>query len=424
MRNLIYKIMNTSGAKIYSVLLGIITLSITARWLGPEGRGIIATVSTWVEIFIEVTALSLGQVLIFKATLNRNEGWLASIMGVLFKHTLIVSLISWAIVITIYLGGQYWGWPRIFGDTPAIALLIGFIGLPFGLWDIYSKSLLNIEDQFSTYNKYQVFGSTANTFSIIVLVLVSGFGILGVLVSKVFWQFIVAFGGIKKLLENSTSKINYRFDIYMDLLKNGVKMHIGTIGAIMTLNVDIVMVNAYLGNEQTGIYQLAVQMSQLMLLVSYAATTVLEGELTRKGVHVIWPHQKKILVLTLIFIVCASLTMGATAKWWLIWLAGTEFYDAILIFQLLLITIVVNTINAVMSVQWIGRGWFLQNSAITLLKGLMNIGLNSILIPSYGILGAVYATLAVITLSLFINIGMIIYCEFDYRRYTKKIVKS
>ena len=344
--------------------------------LALKAEGLSLRYSTWVEIFIEVTALSLGQVLIFKATHNRDEGWLASVMGVLFRHTLIVSLISWAIVITIYLGGQYWGWPRIFGDIPAIALLIGFIGLPFGLWDIYSNSLLNIEDRLSTYNKYQVFGSTANTFSIIVLVLVSGFGILGVLISKVFWQFIVAFGGIKKLLENSTSKINYRVDIYMDLLKNGVKMHIGTIGAIMTLNVDIVMVNAYLGNEQTGIYQLAVQMSQLMLLVSYAATTVLEGELTRKGVHVIWPHQKKILVLTLIFIVCASLTMGSTAKWWLIWLAGIEFKDAILIFQLLLITIVVNTINAVMSVQWIGRGWFLQNSAITLIKGLMNIGLN------------------------------------------------
>lgn len=417
MRDLILKIIKTSGAKIYSVLLGIITLAIVARWLGPEGMGIVATVNTWVQIFVEITGLSLGSVLIFKATQNRHEGWLASVMGALLRHTLFVTLLSWAIVAIIYIGGKFWGWPNILGEIPAIALVIGFIALPFGLWDLYTNSLLNIENRLSVYNKYQVVGSTVNAISIAVLVVVSGFGVIGVLFSKVLWQFIVAFGGIKNLLDNNATKVSYQFDTYKDLLKNGIKIHLGTIGAIMTLSIDIVMVNAYLGNERTGIYQLAVQMSQLMLIVSYAATTVLQGELTRKGVHGIWPYQKKVLALTLIFIVVASLIMGATVKWWLIWLAGPGFKDAIPIFQLLLITIVVNTITAVMSVQWIGRGWFIQNSAITLIKGMMNIGLNALLIPKYGIFGAVYATICVITLSLFINIAMFIYCELDTRRH-------
>ncbi|MGK0271178.1 MAG: O-antigen/teichoic acid export membrane protein [Cocleimonas sp.] len=424
MRNLLQKIIKTSGAKIYSVLLGIITLSITARWLGPEGRGIFATVHTWVYIFIEISALSLGPVLIFKATHNRDDGWFASVMGALFRHTIYVSLIGWAIVLVIYLGGEFWNWPNVFGDIPALALFIGFIALPFGLWDLYTNSLLNIQDRFSIYNKFQIIGSTTNTIAVVVLVVFSGLGVLGVIISKVLWQFTVAFGGIKSLLDNTSSNVKYNADVYKDLLKSGLKMHIGTIGAIMTLNIDIVMVNAYLGNERTGIYELAVQMSQLMLIVSYAATTVLEGELTRKGVHGIWPYQKKILGLTLIFIVCASLIMGSTAKWWLIWLAGIEFKDSIIIFQLLLITIVVNTITAVMSVQWVGRGLFLLNSIITLIKGTMNIGLNALLIPKYGILGAVYATIAVISLSLFINIAMIIYCELDNRKYKKQLKQS
>ena len=48
---------------------------------------------------------------------------------------------------------------------------------------------------------------------------------------------------------------------------------------------------------------------------------------------------------------------------------------------------------------------------ITLAKGILNIGLHALLIPKYGILGAVYATIGVVTLSLFINIAMFIYCE-------------
>lgn len=424
MRNLILKIIHASGAKIYSVLLGIITLAIIARWLGPEGMGIVATVNTWVQIFVEVTGLSLGSVLIYKATHKRHKGWLASIMGALYRHTLLVTLLSWAIVTLLFVGGKYWNWPNVFGEIPAIALVIGFFALPFGLWDLYTNSLLNIEDRLSVYNKYQIIGSTTNTLSIIVLVIFAGFGVLGVIFSRVLWQFIIAFGGIKNLLKNNVTKISYQTDIYKDLLKSGIKMHIGTIGAIMTLSIDIVMVNAYLGNERTGIYQLAVQMSQLMLLVSYAATTVLQGELTRKGIHGIWTYQKKILGLSLLFIICASLFMGSTVKWWLVWIAGEEFKDAIPIFQLLLITIVVNTITAVMSVQWIGRGWFILNSSITLVKGLMNIGLNALLIPKYGIFGAVYATIAVITLSLFINIAMFIYCELDTRRHNKQLSES
>ncbi len=424
MRDLILKIIKTSGAKIYSVLLGILTLAIVARWLGPEGMGIVATVNTWVQIFVEVTGLSLGSVLIFKATRSRHEGWLASIMGVLLKHTLLVTLLSWVIVALLFVGGKYWNWPNIFGEIPAIALVVGFIALPFSLWDLYTNSLLNIEDRLSVYNRYQVIGSTANAGSIVILVVIAGFGVLGVLFSKVLWQFIVAFGGIKNLLENNTKKLTYHVDTYKDLLKNGLKIHIGTLGAILTLSIDIVMVNAYLGNERTGIYQLAVQMSQLMLIVSYAATTVLQGELTRKGVHGIWPYQKKVLALTLAFIVLASIFMGLTVKWWLIWIAGEEFQDAILVFQLLLITIVVNTITAVMSVQWIGRGWFLLNSTITLVKGLMNIGLNALWIPTHGILGAVYATIAVITLSLFINIAMFIYCELDTRKHNKQLTHN
>ncbi len=420
MRNLIIKIMQTGGAKIYSVLLGIITLSITARWLGPEGRGIVASVITWVNIFTELAAVSLGSVLIFKATKDRDEKWIPKMLGTLFGHTLIVTLLSWSLIALLYMAGHYWGLPNVLGEIPAIALLVGFIILPLGLWDVYSRDLLNIEDRLNIYNKFQIVGSTANSLSIVVLVVVSGFGVLGVLFSKIIWQSIIAIGGIRDLISHTSTKITYSYETYKDLLKNGLKMHLGTIGAIMTTSIDIIMVNAYLGNEQTGIYQLAVQMSQLMLIVSYSANTVLQGELTRKGVHGVWSYQKKILGLTLAFIIASAIFMGFTAKWWLIVLAGEEFRGAIIIFQLLLITIVVNTITTVMSVQWIGRGWFLLNSGITLFKGVMNIGLNALLIPKYGILGAVYATIAVITFSLCINIAMFIYCELDARRHNKQ----
>lgn len=417
MRSLIEKILQTGGAKIYSVLLGIITLSITARWLGPEGRGIYAVVVTWLTIFVELTSLSLGSVLIFKASKERDEHWMSEMIGTLMVHTVIVTIISWLVVAGMYLGGKYLDWPNPLGDIPVFALMIGFLMLPFVLWEVYTQPLLNIEDRLNIFNKFQIAGSTTNTLSVALLVIGAGLGVLGAILSKFLWQLIIAIGGINNLLKNLPGKITYSFTTYKDLIKNGLKMHLNTIGAMMTMHIDIVMVSAYLGNEQTGLYQLAVQMSQMMLIIPFAAMTVLQGELTRKGIYDVWAYQKKILFLTLGVVTVGVLVAALTAQWWLIWLAGPEFEGTIVIFQWLALSVIVTTVTTILSVQWVGRGLFLQISTITLIKGALNIGLNALLIPKYGVMGAVWATLGVVSFSLIVNIVMFIYWEFDTRRH-------
>ncbi len=412
------KIIQTSGAKIYAVLLSIIAISITARWLGPEGRGIVATISTWVLIFTDIGDLSLSTVLVFKASKKRGETWLSGAMGMLSVHTIIITAFSWSLIAFLYVGGHYLGLPNLFGETPLIPLIVGFITLPLILWDAFTKSLLNIEDKLNVYNKYQIIGSTSNAFSIVLLVVVSGLGVLGVLLSKLLWQAVVAWGGIKELLKRKTGAIHFKRDHYKDLLTDGMKMHLNIIGAVMLTNIDIVMVSAYLGNAQTGIYQMAVQTSLMMMIVPYAVMTVLQGELSRKGVHAIWGHQKKLLFLTLAFMIGAALFTGFTAKWWLLWLAGEEFAQAVTIFQYLLVWVVVSTATAILSVQWIGRGYFLQLSFASILTGTLNIGLNALLIPKYGVMGAVWATMGTAVLALLINIGMYIFVELDNKKRT------
>jgi len=419
MLTILNKIFQTSGAKIYAVLLGIIVISITTRWLGPEGRGIVATISTWVLIFSELGELSLSTVLVFKATKDRGEAWLSEVLGLLSVHTILVTLFSWSLIALLYFGGKHLGMPDLFGETPLIPLIVGFITLPFILWEAFTKSLLNIEDKLYVYNKFQVIGSSSNAVSVLLLVVASGLGVLGVLLSKLLWQVIIAWGGVKELIKSKSGTIHFKRERYKDLLTDGVKIHLNIIGAVMLTNIDIVMVSAYLGNEQTGIYQLAVQTTLMMMIVPYAVMTVLQGELSRKGVYAIWSHQRKLLFLTLAFMIAAALFTGYTAKWWLIWLAGEEFSEAIIIFQYLLAWVIVSTATAILSVQWIGRGLFLQLSSASILTGALNISLNAIFIPKYGIMGAVWATMGTAVLALLINIGMYIYVELDVKKRNK-----
>ena len=57
------QIAETSTARIYGLLAGLLSLFITARILGPEGQGILAAAIAWVRMFASFGGLSLGQVM-------------------------------------------------------------------------------------------------------------------------------------------------------------------------------------------------------------------------------------------------------------------------------------------------------------------------------------------------------------------------
>src|SRR4051794_41803717 len=76
MRDLWKSIGFTSGARIYSLAAGAIGLVITARALGPSGRGAVATATTWALLFATVGYLSLGQVALHRGAGKPPASWL------------------------------------------------------------------------------------------------------------------------------------------------------------------------------------------------------------------------------------------------------------------------------------------------------------------------------------------------------------
>jgi O-antigen/teichoic acid export membrane protein len=70
-----------------------------------------------------------------------------------------------------------------------------------------------------------------------------------------------------------------------------------------------------------------------------------------------------------------------------------------------------------MASQWIGRGLFWQTSCISLAAALLSVALGLALVPRFGVHGAVGGTLAVYTLSLLVNGGMVLYAEHRWREW-------
>lgn len=414
MRELWRNIAHTSGAKIYSMLVGVFTLFLTARLLGPEGRGQVAIITTWVTMFCTFAYLSLGQVALHRMAEDRDQKYFGSLLGSLLLMAALLTLVGWLVAFGIY----RWNPEGPFKGLGAFPLVLGFLALPFMIWERYGSSLLMGLERILIYNRYQIIGRTVSVAVLMVLVGGYGLGIAGVLEANLLGQVIVAIGGIKFLVTFARNKglnCHPNKNEINALLSGSAKLHLNAIGAFLLNSANILILNHYHGAEQTGYFQLAVQLVGVLMLIPQAACMVIYGQVTRLGPNKAWSMNKSLLLQTTIGMMALSGVAAFFAPLALTLLAGEQFRPAVEPFQWMLLGLVGMTFSTVMTPQWISRGYFLQAAGLTFLIGGINLAGNFWLIPEQGIWGAVYVFLATYAFSIVGNGAMALHCEFESR---------
>jgi O-antigen/teichoic acid export membrane protein len=407
MRELWKSIGFTSGARIYSVCAGAVGLIITARALGPEGRGIVATAVTWSLLFSTVGYLSLGQVALHRGTARDPSDWLGTTLAALLLMTGIVTVAGWVLAALIYAvsdGGAY-------GRIPVYALVLGFLTLPFLIWEQYGSVLLMALGRVNVYNRAEIVGRTAGIVLIVALVAVAGAGVSGALVALVLAQLVVAAGGIRYLVRRAGSTLRFSRATLRDLLLGGAKLHLTAIGTFLFINASVLIVQSLRGSEETGLFQVVAQLINVALIVPQAGAMVLYGEVARDGPDRAWEASRRI-IFRLVPLVAVGAAVAALAAPTLIpFVLGDDFSKAVPVFQLLAFTLVGQSFSALMAPQWIGRGLFVQASAITVVTGICNVIACFLLVDAYGMKGAAYSLLGVSALSLVGNAAMALWVQ-------------
>lgn len=407
MRELWGRILQTGGVKIYAVVLGMVSITITARILGPSGRGELVAITTWVTTFSTFAYLSLGQVAVHRAAKSDGESWLPDAYHTLLTFALVATLVGWAVAGLIYVSP----WQDIFGDITPAWLLLGFLLLPFRIWEQYSSSLLMSLERLDVYNRFQFIGSTLGFLLTIFLLVVIGLGVDGVLTSNVLSQLLIAAGGLALLHRSAGGWSRPKWAVMRNYLGSGLKLHMNAIGMFFITGSDILMLNYHSGSEETAFYQLGVQLMGMMMLVPQAAQMVIYGKVSALGADQAWGVHRKILLQVTALVTIGALVAGLTAPWWIVLLVGEAFTASVEVFQWLLLAAVGMTFSTVMAPQWIGRGFFSAVSIMALCFGGLNLILNWFWIPKYGMYGALYATLITYTISVLVNGGMALYCQ-------------
>lgn len=404
------KIALTSSAQVYSLLTGIVVLTITARWLGPAGRGTIAAITTWVSMFCTFGFLSLGQVAIHRAASNPADDWLGPTLGSLLAVTVTITTTGWILAAGLYAasGGA------IFGGIDPVLLAIGFFALPLMVWEQYGGPLLLARDRVLLYNQAQVIGRTA-AVALVLLAWWAGTGIFGVLLATLVSQLVVAATGMRELVRQAAGTVRPHWPTTRALLAGGAKLHLNFVGDFLVSSVSVLIINNYLGAEETGHYQIALQLMSVVVVIPSASSMVLLGNVAQLGPRGAWLHQRRVLRTLMVGMLAVAGISAVMAPWAIPFVLGERFVPSVRIFQVLLLASLGITLTKGMSAQWIGRGMFAHLSVMTLIFGAVNLAANLLLVPRYGALGAAWSLVAVYVPVAAAQLWMLRHCDREMR---------
>lgn len=407
------RILLNSGAQAYGTVISLITLSLTARLLGPEGRGEAAALTGWVGLFVVMAGLSLDQSAFRQAARAQTpkENWLPPALTLLLSAAVLLGLGTWLAA----WGVHQFSSGHFFRNLSPALLLLAFAAAPLALLDRYSASLCAALDREGIVSRAQILARTAAVLLTCLFVGVWHWGVAGVIASLQLALLLAAGWNLRFLLSQVPRLARPNWPQMRATLLDGIKLHPATICTALAGGVDVLLLHRYQGAAAAGYYQLAAMLAALHLTLSVETSNLLRGKIVGMGALAAWGVQRRLLWQTSLFVAAMLLFTSLTAHWWLPWIAGGRFAQAVVVLRWLLVGVLLSNFSTLMVSQWLARarlGWF---TALNIATGLGSVALGLLLIPRYGLFGAVASSLATQSLAFLAHASMAVYCERLFR---------
>ncbi len=362
---------------------------VTARLLGPDGRGMLAVLVAWSILFATLAGLSLGEVVQHRIQQQDRRDWLPGALGTLLPMAAILSAVAGLVAVILYRLTD----GRLIDGVPGTFVAVAFLALPLLIWNIYARNLLFAAGAVRDYNTIQVIGATLGLAAVLVLLLGFDLGVIGVVIGQTIGYAFMSVATGMALFRRAGDRMVASLQEARRMIAGAAKLHANTIGVVLLAQTDIVMLNHFAGVRDVGWYQLGFQLMAVMLVVPQAGTMVLYSRMAEIGPDRLWVEQKALILQTLGLVALLSVVAFLLAPVVVVWLAGPEFEPSVGVFVWLLPVLLGRSLALLMAPQWIGRGLFALTSGLTMATAVANAGLNYLWIPQYGMMGAVWATL-------------------------------
>jgi O-antigen/teichoic acid export membrane protein len=381
---------NTSwllGEKVLRMIVSLFVGIWVARYLGPERFGLISYAQSFVALFAAIATFGLDNIVIKK--LLKNEGDRDKLLGTSFVLKLVGAVLVLALlaVAVLFQSNDF--------QTNSLIFIIASATVfqSFNVIDFYFQS--------KVLSKFIVF---SNLFSFILSSIIKVALILyeAPLITFayviLFDSFILASGFIYFYLKRKLEILKWVFDkrTALSLLKESWPLIFSSIVVSIYMKVDQVMIQNMLGNEQVGLYSAAVRLSEVWHFIPIVICNSLFPAIinAKKNDTVSYINRMKMLYAVMIWgTLSVSIFIASSSSSIVELLYGKGYIAAGDVLEIHIWASIFVALSY-SSGKWLIAEGLQKYSLYRSVFGLIiNIYLNFLLIPSYGIVGAASATL-------------------------------
>ncbi|WP_257639659.1 flippase [Campylobacter concisus] len=373
--------------KILRMFVGLFVGIWVARYLGPERFGLFSYAQSFVGLFTAIATLGLDSIVVRE--LVKNESKSNELIGTAFYLKLMGAILT-LLVLAI---ATYFTSNDRYTNLLVFIMASATIFQSFNVIDMYFQS--------KVLSKYIVFSNIISLFASsivkIILILIDA-PLVAFAWAILFDSIVLALGFIYFFLKYSTlmvRKIYFSKLIAVDLLKNSYPIILSSAVIAIYLKIDQVMIKSMLGEIAVGQYTAATKLSEsfyfIPLVISYSFFPAIVNS---KNCNEIYYARLQMLYNLVVWIAIAiALPVTILSDNIIDILYGDQYYQAGSILMIHIWT------NILISIGVISGDWFVaENLQIfafwrSFCGASINIILNFLLIPKYGIQGAAVATL-------------------------------
>lgn len=379
----------TFTVMILTSFISLIISIMAARVLGPEGKGILTVI-----ILYPTLLHTLGHLSVYRALTVHVAERKYSFAD--FPGTAAVFVFSISAILMIGFLIAYFNFNKYFiQDINFLTILFALGIIPCAMFIQIFTSILQAKGKMFEFNLNNLLSKGLVLVFIILMLIVLRTGVNGAVFAYFIANVLATILVIYFVRKITFEKWKFNPLLLKDLIKDGVKLHIGIIASFIFLRIDMLMLGYYRQASSVGYYSIAVSMADLLIIIPTVVMHVFYSKIADMINDKKDMARKTVLVYkhTMLFMVAATLIFAVVAKPVIKIFYGEEFLPSIIPFLILLPGVCFFRQNNIFSYYLVGTKKFLLISLLATVGSLINVMLNLIFIPKYDGNGAAVASL-------------------------------
>ncbi|MHC4165671.1 MAG: oligosaccharide flippase family protein [Planctomycetota bacterium] len=379
-------IITTILVRVGRLFVGFAGMMIMARWLKPEGMGVLATFLAVPMMLVSLGELGVRQSIAFHV--GQKKFTLREIAGAVTLLWFFSSILSIILVLVVF---HYQG---LFEHGVGVCL-VGSGLIAAHLLTRYANGIALGKQWIGRINIAEACNVLARFALMVLLIVIFKFHVSGALWMEVIA--VMAPGMLMIFWLRKDLQLSFKPRLFYGLLSSlfthGFKFAIVLFVASLNYKVSILILQRFVSNGEIGQFSLGMRMAELIWLIpgavglvvfSHSTSVANSGDLTAKTAQ----------IMRLTLLVCGFLAvgLGIFCRPFISIVFGSEYLPSVPLIRLMLPGCVAAIVLKVLYANLAGRGYPLAGIWVYLQVLVVNVACNLLLVPGHGTIGSAAAS--------------------------------